>query len=155
MQFQVHEPGHEALTQTRSGKSYSKVSLPPPTKKKTVVRVKSLPSSPYRSLVESSTEGMDSEEGWKVSHQLYKRIDQLGFSRGSASLGPVIKTDKTLSFPEVKEALREPMRPSIEAAPDVNGAKKPTILEVLAFQEILELGNKGTNIHPPTCRKFR
>ena len=54
-----------------------------------------------------------------------------------------------MSFPEVKEALREPTRPPIEPAPEVNGVKKPTILEVPAFQEAQELGVKGTNIHPP------
>ena len=63
MQFQVHEPGDDALTQTRSGRTYSKVLPSQPTKKRMVVRVKSLPSSPYGSSVESSTEGMDSEEG--------------------------------------------------------------------------------------------
>ena len=94
MQFQVHEPGDEALTQTHSGRTYTKASVPQPAKKRTIVRVKSLPSSPYGSQVESSTKGMDSEEGQEVSRQLYKRIDQLGLSRGSASLGSVIKTDK-------------------------------------------------------------
>ena len=63
MQFQVHEPGDDALTRTRSGKTYSKALPTQPLKKRTVVRVKSLPSSPYGSPAESSTEGMDSEEG--------------------------------------------------------------------------------------------
>ena len=63
MQFQVHEPGDDALTRTLSGRTYSKALPAKPIKKRTVVRVKSLPSSPYGSPVESSTEGMDSEEG--------------------------------------------------------------------------------------------
>ena len=81
--------------------------------------------------------------------KLYKRIDQLGLSKGSASLGSVIKTDKTMSFPEVKEALREPTRPPVEPAPEIKGTKRPTILDVPAFQEVPELGIKGTNIYPP------
>ena len=92
---------------------------------------------------------MDSEEGQEVSQQLYKRIDQLGLSKGSALLGSVIKTDRTMSFPEIKEALREPTRPPVEPAPEVNGTKRPTILDIPAFQEAPELGVKGTNIHPP------
>ena len=63
MQFQVHEPGDDALTWTHSGRTYSKALPGQPIKKRTLVRVKSLPSSPYGSPVESSTEGMDSEEG--------------------------------------------------------------------------------------------
>ena len=149
MQFQVHEPGDDALTRTCSGRAYSKALPAQPVKKRTVVRVKSLPSPPYGSLVESSTEGMDSEEGQEISRQLYKRIDQLGLSKGSASLGSVIKTDKTMSFPQVKEALREPTRPPVEPVPELNGTRRPTILDVPAFQEVPELGIKGTNIHPP------
>ena len=84
MQFQVHEPGDDALTRTRSGRTYSKVLPAQPVKKRRVVRVKSLPSSPYGSPVESSAVGMDSEEGREISQQLYKRIDQLGLSKGSA-----------------------------------------------------------------------
>ena len=67
MQFQVHQPGDDALTRTCSIRTYPKVPPSQPTKKRTVVRVKSLPSSPYGSPVESSTEGMDSEEGREVS----------------------------------------------------------------------------------------
>ena len=63
MQFQVHEPGDDTLTRMCSGRTYSKALPAQPIKKRTVVRVKSLPSSPYGSPVESSTEGMDSEEG--------------------------------------------------------------------------------------------
>ena len=54
-----------------------------------------------------------------------------------------------MSFPQVKEALREPTRPLVEPVPELNGTKRPTILDVPAFQEVPELGMKGTNIHPP------
>ena len=64
-------------------------------------------------------------------------------------MGSVIKTEKTMSFPKVKEALWEPTRPPVEPAPELNGTKRPTILDVPAFQEVPELGVKGTNIHPP------
>ena len=40
MQFQVHEPGDDALTQTRSGRTYSKALPAQPVKKRTVVRGK-------------------------------------------------------------------------------------------------------------------
>ena len=54
-----------------------------------------------------------------------------------------------MSFPQVKEVLREPTRPPVELVPELNGTKRPTILDVPAFQEVPELGIKGTNIHPP------
>ena len=54
-----------------------------------------------------------------------------------------------MNFPQVKEALLEPIRPPVEPAPELNGTKRPTILDVPAFQEVPELGIKGTNIHPP------
>ena len=53
-----------------------------------------------------------------------------------------------MSFPLVKEALLEPSRPHVEPASELNGIKSPTILDVPAFQEVPELGIKGTNIHP-------
>ena len=54
-----------------------------------------------------------------------------------------------MSFPQVKEALQESTRPLVEPVPELNGTKRPTILDVPAFQEVPELGIKGTNIHPP------
>ena len=48
-QFQVHEPGDDALTQTRSSRTYSKALPTQPIKKGTVLRMKSLPASPYGS----------------------------------------------------------------------------------------------------------
>ena len=54
-----------------------------------------------------------------------------------------------MSFPKVKEALQEPTRPPVEPAPELDGTKRPTILDVPALQEVPELGIKGTNIHPP------
>ena len=54
-----------------------------------------------------------------------------------------------MSFPQVKEALQEPTRPPVEPVPELNGTKRPTILDVSAFLEVPELGIKGTNIHPP------
>ena len=68
---------------------------------------------------------------------------ELGLSKGSDSLALVIKTDKTMNFSEAKEALWEPTRPPVEEASDVNGAKKPTILEVLVFKTFLSWEQKG------------
>ena len=77
MQFQVHQPDDEALTRTRSGQAYPKSVRPLPVNKKVKIKERipkdtaSAPSSP----LESSTEGIDSEEGRKVSKELYKRMD--------------------------------------------------------------------------------
>ena len=87
MQFQVHQLDDEALTRTHSCQAYSKSDRPIPVNKKVKIKewipkdTASAPSSP----LESSTEGMDSEEGRKVSKELYKRIDELGLNKGQAS----------------------------------------------------------------------
>ena len=61
-----------------------------------------------------------------------------------------------MSFPQVKEALREPTRPPVESAPELNGMKRLTILDVPAFQEVPELGIKRDQYtSTSTSRKSR
>ena len=65
MRYQVHPPSDEALSCTCSGRPYARSMGPLPTSRKikirdrTLIDTASVPSSP----LESSTEGMDSEEG--------------------------------------------------------------------------------------------
>ena len=72
MQFQVHQPSDEALICTHSGRAYPKSPGPLPVNKKVKIKErvpKDTVSAPSSSL-ESSTEGMDSEEGRKVSKRI-------------------------------------------------------------------------------------
>ena len=86
MQSQVHTADDDKLL--HCGKSYGGEYTPGasmPEKRritfndKKVVETSSLPSSP----VGTSTNGTDSEEGQRMSRELYRRLDQLGLSEES------------------------------------------------------------------------
>ena len=151
IQFQVHQPDDEALTRTRSGRVYPKSPGPLPVNKKVKIKERvpkdtaSAPSSP----LESSTEGMDSEEGRKVSKELYKRMDELGLNKGQASLETIAKVGVGSNPAITKETLMQPTWLSIESTAEVDGTRKKTILEVPKFQETAEIGSSKVGIHPP------
>ena len=151
MQFQVHQPDDDALTCTRSGRAYPKPPGPLPVNKKVKIKewipkdTASAPSSPLG----SSTEGMDSEEGRKVSKELYKRIDELGLNKGQASLETIAKLGVGSYSTITRETLMQPTRPSIESTAEGDGTRRKTILKVPKFQETAKIGSSTIGIHLP------
>ena len=152
MQFQVHQPDDEALTCTRSGRAYPKSvrSLPVDKKVKIKERIPKDTASAPSSPLESSTEGMDSKEGRKVSKELYKRMDELGLNKGRASLETIAKAGVGSNPVITKETLMQPTRLSIESTAEVDGTRRKTILDVPRFQETADIGSSKAGIHPPT-----
>ena len=151
MQFQVHQLDDEALTCTRSGRTYPKSVRLLPVNKKVKIKEQipkdtaSAPSSP----LESSTEGMDSEEGRRVSKELYRKMDEFGLNKGQASLENIVKAGVGSNPAIMKETLMQPTQPSIESAVEVDGTRRKTILDVPKFQETAEIGSSKVGIHPP------
>ena len=101
MQFQVHMADDDK--KLRSGKHYAGDDAPgssmPANRKitfkdKKVSETSSLPSSP----VWTSTDGMDSEEGQRMSRDLYHRLDQLGLSERKSSLDPYERARRGLRY---------------------------------------------------------
>ena len=113
MQFQVHTADDDKIL--RGGKHYGGKDAPgssmPANRKitfkdKKISETSSLPSSP----VGTSTDGMDSEEGQRMSRDLYRRLDQLGLSEGKSSLDPYERARRVLEVLTDKRNLARPLR---------------------------------------------
>ena len=157
MQFQVHTADDDKLF--CSGKRYggedaSGSSIPANRKitfkDKRIAETSSLPTSP----VETSTDGMDSEEGQRMSRELYCRLDQLGLSEGKSSLNPYERARRGLEVLTDKRNLARPLRvpgrgtqPTEVSEGGITVSSK--IFNVPEYQEEIEIGEKGFSIHPP------
>ena len=113
MQFQVHMVDDDKVL--CSGKHYAGDDAPgssmPANRKitfkdKKVSETSSLPSS----LVWTSTDRMDSEEGQHMSRDLYHRLDQLELSEGKSSLDPYERARRGLEVLTDKQNLARPLR---------------------------------------------
>ena len=157
MQFQVHTTDDDKLL--RCGKRYGGEDAPgssiPANRKitfkdKKIVETSSLPASP----VETSTDGMDSEEGQRMSRELYRRLDQLGLSEGKSSVNPYERARRGLEVLTDKHNLSRPLRVPGRGTQPTEVSEGGTtvsskILNVPEYQEEIEIGKKGFNIHPP------
>ena len=157
MQFQVHTADDDKLL--RCGKRYGGEDAPgssiPANRKitfkdKKIVETSSLPASP----VETSTDGMDSEEGQRMSRELYRRLDQLGLSEGKSSVNPYERARRGLEVLTDKRNLSRPLRVPGRGTQPTEVSEGGTtvsskILNVPEYQEEIEIGKKGFNIHPP------
>ena len=157
MQFQVHTADDDKML--RCGKHYggedaSGSSIPANRKitfkDKKIVETSSLPTSP----VETSTDGMDSEEGQRMSRELYRRLDQLGLLEGKSSLNPYERAKRGLEVLTDKRGLSRPLRVPGRGTQPTGVSEGGTtvsskILNVPEYQEEIEIGEKGFSIHPP------
>ena len=157
MQFQVHTADDDKLL--RCGKRYGGEDAPgfsiPANRKitfkdKKIVETSSLPASP----VETSTDGMDSEEGQRMSRELYRRLDQLGLSEGKSSVNPYERARRGLEVLTDKRNLSKPLRVPGRGTQPTEVSEGGTtvsskILNIPEYQEEIEIGKKGFNIHPP------
>ena len=107
----------------------------------------SLPSSP----IETSTEGMDSEEGQQLSRKLYKHIDQLGLSKGRSSIDPYVRAKKGLDRLTGKKSVVQTLKVlKGDTQPEVTegGTKvRSQIVDVPEYQEQMEIGSGGFRVH--------
>ena len=157
MQFQVHMVDDDKIL--HSGKRYAGEdalgSSMPANRKitfkdKKVSKMSSLPSSP----VGTSTDGMDSEEGQRMSRDLYHRLDQLGLSEGKSSLDPYERARRGLEVLTDKRNLARPLRVLGRGTQPTEVTEGGTtvssqILNVPEYQEEVEIGERGSSIHPP------
>ena len=157
MQFQVHTADDDKML--RCGKRYGGEDAPgssiPANRKitfkdKKIAETSSLPTSP----VETSTDGMDSEEGQRMSRELYRRLDQLGLSEGKSSLNPYERARRGLEVLTDKRNLSRPLRVPGRGTQPTEVSEGGTtvssqILNVPEYQEEIEIGEKGFSIHPP------
>ena len=119
-------------------------------KDKKVSETSSLPSSP----VGTSTDGMDSEQGQHMSRDLYCRLDQLGLSEGKSSLDPYERAKRGLEVLTDKHNLARPLRVLGRGTQPTEVTEGGTtvssqILNVPEYQEEVEIGERGSSIHPP------
>ena len=157
MQFQVHTADDDKML--HSGKRYAGDGPPgalASTNKKITFKDKkvsetfSLPSS----HVGTSTDGMDSEEGQCMSKDLYHRLDQLGLSKGKSSLDPYERAKRGLEVLTDKRNLAHRLRILGRQTQPVEVTEggmtaSSQILNVPEYQEEVEIGERGSNIHPP------
>ena len=157
MQFQVHTADDDKVL--CGGRRYGGEDAPgssiPANRKitfkdKKVSETSSLPSSP----VGTSTDGMDSEEGQRMSRDLYCRLDQLGLSEGKSSLDPYERVRRGLEVLTDKCNLARPLRVPGRGTQPTEVTEGGTtvssqILNVPEYQEEVEIGEKGSSIHPP------
>ena len=157
MQFQVHTADDDKML--RCGKRYGGEDAPGSSipanrritfKDKKIAETSSLPSSP----VGTSTNGMDSEEGQRMSRELYRRLDQLGLSEGKSSLNPYERARRGLEVLTDKCNLSRPLRVPGRGTQPTEVSEGGTtvssqILNVPEYQEEIEIGEKGFSIHPP------
>ena len=157
MQFQVHTADDDKML--CCGKRYGGEDAPgssiPANRKitfkdKKIAETSSLPSSP----VGTSTDGMDSEEGQQMSRELYRRLDQLGLSEGKSSLNPYERARRGLEVLTDKRNLSRPLRVPGRGTQPTEVSEGGTtvssqILNVPEYQEEIEIGEKGSSIHPP------
>ena len=152
MQFQVHTADDD---QVLRGRRVYPAWVASPTSRKIMFKDKkisetaSLPSS----LIETSTEGMDSEEGQQLSRKLYKCIDQLGLSKGRSSIVPYVRAKKGLDRLTGKKGIVRTLKlPKGDTQPEVTEGEmevRPQIVDVLEYQEQMEIGSGGVQVHPP------
>ena len=158
MQFQVHTADDDKIL--CGGKSYGGEYTPGASmpekrritfKDKKIAETSLLPSSP----VGTSTDGMNSEEGQHMSRDLYRRLDQLGLTEGKSSLDPYERTRRGgLEVLTDKRNLSRPLRVSGRGTQPTEVTEGGTtvssqILNVPEYQEEIEIGEKGSSIHPP------
>ena len=153
MQFQVHMADDDKVL--RSGKCYAGDDAPGSSipanrkitfKNKKVSETSSLPSSP----VWTSTDGMDSEEGQHMSRDLYHGLDQLGLSEGKSSLDPYERARRGLEVLTDKRNLARPLRvPGRGTQPTEVTEGGTTVSSQILNQEEVEIGERGSSIHPP------
>ena len=157
MQFQVHTADDDKML--CCGKRYGGEDAPgssiPANRKitfkdKKIVETSLLPTSP----VETSTDGMDSEEGQWMSRELYCRLDQLGLSEGKSSLNPYERAKRGLEVLTDKRSLSRPLRVPGRGTQPTEVSEGGTtvsskILNVPEYQEEIEIGERGFSIHPP------
>ena len=157
MQFQVHTADDDKML--RCGKRYGGKDAPGSSipanrritfKDKKIAGTSSLPSSP----VGTSTDGMDSEEGQQMSRELYRRLDRLGLSEGKSSLDPYERARRGLEVLTDKHNLSRPLRVPGRGTQPTEVSEGGTtvssqILNVPEYQEEIEIGKKGSSIHPP------
>ena len=154
LQFQIHASGEaddDTALRTRSGRPYSKTPQLPTRKSKIKSNVKSYPGSPVP--VETSTEGMDSEEGKRISQELRERLKE--------GLNP----QGIFQTPEKKPALSSAAKPNPgekSSSGESNGLEPPelpskteptkerrTILKVPQYQESDKWAGQKSEVHPP------
>ena len=97
---------------------------------------------------------MDSEEGQRMSRELYRRLDQLGLSEGKSSLNPYERVKRGLEVLTDKRSLsrllRVPGRGTQPTEVSEGGTTVSSkILNVPEYQEEIEIGERGLSIHPP------
>ena len=157
MQFQVHTADDDKIL--RGGKSYGgeytpQASMPEKRritfKDKKIAETSLLPSSPMG----TSTDGMDSEDGQRMSRDLYRRLDQLGLTEGKSSLDPYERARRGLEVLTDKCNLSRPLRVPGRGTQPTEVTEGGTtvssqILNVPEYQEEIEIGEKGSSIHPP------
>ena len=154
LQFQVHASGKEdddTALQMRSGRPYSKTPQLPTKKSKIKSNVKSYPSSPVP--VETSTEGIDSEEDERISRELRERLKR-GLNHQGIFQTPEKKpapSSTTKSNPGDKSSSGEsnglgPTEPPSRTEPT---RERRTILEVPQYQESDEWAGQKSEVHPP------
>ena len=156
LQFQAHTAdddqvlrgGHEYPTRVTSPTS-RKITF----KDKKISETMSLPSSP----IETSTEGMDSEEGQQLSRRLYKRIDQLGLSKGRSSIDPYVRAKRGLDRLTSKKSIVRTLKvPKGHTQPEITEGGmevRSQIVDVPEYQEQMEIGSGGVQVHPPKLVK--
>ena len=157
MQFQVHMVDDDKIL--HSGKHYAGEDAPGPlmpANRKITFKDKKVSetSSLLSSLVGTSTDGMDSEEGQRMSRDLYRRLDQLGLSEGKSSLDPYERARRGLEALTDKRNLARPLRVPGRGTQPTEVTEGGTtvssqILNVPEYQEEVEIGERGSSIHLP------
>ncbi|MCG8625544.1 MAG: hypothetical protein MJE68_26540, partial [Proteobacteria bacterium] len=149
MQFQVCPAGDDGKLRTRSRKQYPRGALPANKKHVFKERKISSPVSLTSSLVETSTtEGMDSKEGQRISSQLYKSLCKLGLNPGPAVADMYTDPQRELLYATDRETAIKTIKNRI-LGPRVPTAGRDTILQVPEYKEPKEIGESRDEVHPP------
>ena len=135
----------------KASRPYSKTPQLPTKKSKIKSNVKSYPGSPVP--VETSTEGMDSEEGERISRKLRERLKE-GLNPQGRFQTPEKKPAPSSSAkpnPGEKSSLGES---NVLQPPKVPSKTEPikerrTILEVPQYQETDKWAGLKSEVHPP------
>ena len=89
-----------------------------------------------------------------MSRDLYHRLDQLGLTKGKSSLDPYERARRGLEVLTDKRNLSRPLRVPGRGTQPTEVTEGGTtvssqILNVPEYQEEIEIGEKGSSIHPP------
>ena len=89
-----------------------------------------------------------------MSRDLYRRLDQLGLTEGKSSLDPYERARRGLEVLTDKRNLSRPLRVPGRGTQPTEVTEGGTtvssqILNVPEYQEEIEIGEKGSSIHPP------